>query len=152
MPYAWARVRNAAPARQSSRLAREQGGGAIIEFAFGAIVLFGLAAGIMDLSRAMHILDTIEHASREGVRYAAIHGDSSKDPKTDADIEAFTKDIAATTLETSKLTTQVSWDPDRNAGSRVTVTVSFDFSHMFTGLFPATEFDLTAESTYTATR
>ena len=60
-------------------LAVGTGGAAALEFAFAAIILLSLTMGVIDIGRAMHTMNTLEHAVKEGSRYASIHGSQSAD-------------------------------------------------------------------------
>jgi hypothetical protein len=62
------------------RMALDEIGQALVEFALILPVFLLLAVGIFDLGRAVFQVNTLAYASREGTRYAIVHGDSSEDP------------------------------------------------------------------------
>jgi Flp pilus assembly protein TadG len=54
---------------------KEERGQSLIEFAFGALVLIVLLAGIVDLGRGFYSYVVIANAAREGARYCSVHPD-----------------------------------------------------------------------------
>ena len=145
------------PRRRFSALLRrfsaEQDGVAAIEFALGAVMLFGLSIGIVDVGRYMFTVNAIEHASKEGARYAAIHSPGSVNPKTDAQIVTFIEN-SAIGMDVVAMTPDITWsDPVTYApGSRVTIQVDHPFNFFYAGIFSTTPFTLSAQSTYTVGR
>jgi Flp pilus assembly protein TadG len=126
---------------------REDGGAAIIEFAFGTVVFFGILAAIIDFSAAMYSANNVEHAAKEGVRYASIHGALSADPKSDAEIEAYVKGRVLS-LDSTKMSVSVTWTPDANPGSDVTIAVDYVYEAFFQNIIPSGPFTLKAKSTF----
>ena len=146
--------RPAGPLARLARFAANQDGIAAVEFAVGAVVLFSLSMGIIDSGRAMFALNNIEHASKDGARYAAIHGLQSIAPKDDTLIETFVKDKITGITTTTSMSVNTTWqDPLTNApGTTVTVAVTYPFTFFFGSIFSTTPFNLTAQSTMTISR
>ncbi len=61
------------------RLPRDEKGSAAVEFALGALVFFTVLFAIIEFGMLFWVNLTMQHAVREGARYA-ITGDKSKDP------------------------------------------------------------------------
>ena len=145
------------PRRRFSALLRrfsaEQAGVAAVEFALGAVLLFGLSIGIVDVGRYMFTVNAIEHATKEGARFAAIHSPGSVNPKTDAQIVTFIED-SAVGMDVAAMTPNITWsDPVTYApGSRVTIQVDHPFQFFYSGIFSTTPFTLSAQSVYTVGR
>ena len=138
------------------RFSADRAGAAAIEFALGSVILFSLTMGIIDIGRVMFTINSIEHATKEGARFAAIHGAQSLAPEgvgITPDVETFVKDNT-TGIDTTPMTVNVTWeDPLANApGTTVTVATTYPFSFFFAAILPTTSFDLTAQSVYTISR
>lgn len=152
-------ARLAPPARRFAwitRFSADQAGAAVVEFALGATVLFGLTMGIIDIGRAMFAVNSIEHATKEGARYAAIHGRSSIAPQgvgVTPSVQTFVTN-SMSGIDTGAMMVNVVWeDPVLNTpGSSVTVSVTYPFEPIFASVLGAATFNLTAQSTYTISR
>ncbi len=121
---------------------RSEGGQALVEFSLVGIVFFLLVFGMIDVGRAAWNYNTLAQATREGTRYAIVHGADATDPsgpgspyytspdidtKVTANVEKFAGGINDTLL-----TVQSEWiDGDNQAGSRVKVTSSYAYEPMF---------------------
>ena len=53
----------------------EERGQAVVEFALVAIIFFIVVFGTMDVGRAVWNYNTLAQATREGARFAVVHGD-----------------------------------------------------------------------------
>jgi Flp pilus assembly protein TadG len=62
------------------RSGRPSRGQAIVEFALAFPIFFILLIGLIEGGRFVFYSETLNHAAREGARYAIIHGDNSADP------------------------------------------------------------------------
>ena len=69
-------MRSSGPSRED-----RSRGQAMVEFALVAPMLFLLLLGIFEAGRFVLTLETLNHATREGARYAIIHGAGSGDPQ-----------------------------------------------------------------------
>lgn len=137
----------------------EERGQAVVEFALVSIVFFTLVFGTMDVGRAVWNYNTLAQATREGARFAVVHGDrcDSEPGCSAADlaaVEAIVLDNAAG-LNSSQVTVQVNWVCRTGLGScngvwdHVTVTSEYDYAPMsfFTGLFSLPSVTMTSTST-----
>ena len=96
-------------------------------------------------------MNTIEHAAKEGARYASHHGSQSIDPKTDQEIGDYIKQKAVG-VDSTDVTVQVQWNPDDAPGSVVVINVTYPFRLMYASVLSTDPYDLTARSTYTVSR
>lgn len=94
--------------------------------AFVIPVMLLFVVGIFEFGRVLYANHTIDHAAREAVRYAIVHGSNSDNIATDKDIEAVAVAKAAT-LDADKITVDATFDPSNTPGSVVTVLVSYEF-------------------------
>ena len=132
-------------------------GQALVEFALVGIVFFLLVFGMIDAGRAVWNYNTLSQATREGTRYAIVHGADSSDPSgpgsayytpPDADTK-ITETVAAFAggLDGSSLTVQSEWpDGDAAPGNHVQVTSTYTYEPMF-NFFGLVSFDMTSSST-----
>ncbi len=109
-------------------------GVAVVEFAFIAPILMMLTLGILDVGRAMHALNTMQHTAKEAARYASVRGSASASPASQDDIVKFVKN-AAIGLDAKRMSVQVSWAPNNSPGSAVVVDIAYDFNSMLVGIF-----------------
>lgn len=112
--------------RRILRLGRDARGGIAIEFAFAAPVMIVLSIGTVDIARAVWINNTLAHAAHEGVRYASARGAGAVSPATEAEIISYVKNRAAGILD-SEMTVAVTWTPDNDSGSRVSIALDYTF-------------------------
>ena len=138
-------------------LRRRERGQALAEFALVGLTFFVLVFGMLDVGRAVWNYNTLAEATREGVRYAIVHGADSSDPsgpgsayytapdsdtKVTDNVEAF-----AGGINTSQLTVQAEWiDGTNQPGERVRVTSQFTFDPIFNFL-GILSFTMTSSST-----
>ena len=140
---------------------RGEGGQALVEFSLVGIVFFLLVFGMIDVGRAAWNYNTLAQATREGTRYAIVHGADSFDPSgpgsayytsppsSDTKITAVVEKFAGG-LNLSKLNVEAEWlDSTNDAGNRVKVTTEYGFEPIFDFLFPDTIFDLMMTSSST---
>ena len=132
-------------------------GQALVEFSLAGIVFFLLLFGMIDVGRAVWNYNTLAQATREGTRYAIVHGADSSDPSgpgstyytppsTDTMVTQQVEMFAGG-LNTSQLTVQTQWPDGTNvAGSAVTVTSQYSYQAMFNFL-GIISFTMTSSST-----
>jgi Flp pilus assembly protein TadG len=121
-----------------------------VEFALIIPIFMLMTYGFMEIGRALFIQNSLGHAVYEAQRYAIVHGASSSSP-ADADaIEAVILEKAGM-LDGDLLTVDVSFAPDNEPGSVVTIRASYAFDYM-TGLVPLEAFDMTSTSAATIAR
>lgn len=109
----------------------------IIEFAIISPILFMLLFGTMEVAQILHTDLTLSRAVRDGARYATVRGAASEFPATIQEIKDTVK-ASAYLLDPNMITVAVSYDPNPNPGSKVTVrgTYTFDFGIPMLGSFP----------------
>ncbi len=130
------------------RMLRDNRGVAAVEFAFAFPILILLLVGTFDVGRALWYSSTLDHAAREGARYASLRGAESLYPASDADIQAFVRNRAIG-VDPSHLTVSVSWAPNSYSGGYVTVQVGRPFGFLLAGFLDLSPFEFTGESTMT---
>jgi Flp pilus assembly protein TadG len=141
------------------RVLRGQRGQALVEFSLVAIVFFVIVLGMIDAARAVWNYNTLAEATREGTRYAIVHGSKATDPSgpgsshytapsTDTKVTEKVQQFGGA-LSTSKLTVQSQWiDGTNAAGDRVQVTSSYQFTPFFSFAgFGSLTFTMTSSST-----
>ncbi len=131
-----------------ARMLRDTGGVAAVEFAFAFPILILLVIGTADVGRALWYTSTLDHAAREGARYASLRGAESSHPASVTEIETFTQNRAVG-INPSNLTVSVTWAPNSYSGGRVTVQVSRPFGFLLTGFLDLSPFELTGDATMT---
>ncbi|MCH8025660.1 MAG: pilus assembly protein [Chloroflexi bacterium] len=140
---------------------KRERGQALVEFAFVGIIFFILVFGMIDVGRAVWNYNTLAEATREGTRYAIVHGGNSLDPSgpgspyytapdsdtmVTANVEKFTSGMGDVLL-----TVKSEWiDGDNQSGSRVKVTSSYAFEPMFDFL-GIVSFNISSSSTMVIT-
>ncbi len=132
-------------------------GQALVEFALVAIVFFIFVFGMIDAGRAVWNYNTLAQATREGTRYAIVHGSDSTAPSGPGS-ETYTPPDSDTMvtqqvekfgggLNTSRLTVRSEWPDGTNiAGNQVTVTSEYEFEPIFNFL-GLVSFTMTSSST-----
>lgn len=136
-------------------------GQALAEFALVAPFFFLLLFGIIEGGRFLMYYETLNNATREGARYAIVHGSNSRCPSgpmppgetsfsicydpTGAQVVQTVKDAAFGILG-SGVTVTPAWGPTGNArDSDVTVTAAYTYSTLIP-LVPLPPISITAES------
>jgi Flp pilus assembly protein TadG len=115
-------------------------GQALAEFALAAPILFVLLLGIIEAGRFIYHYETLNNATRAGVRYAIVHGASSgdatgpPDDPTGADIKQAVSDATFGLLGVGDLTipdpvygTGINCSGCNKRGTPVTVSVTFTY-------------------------
>ncbi len=136
---------------------RGERGQALVEFSLISIVFFLLVFGMVDAGRAVWNYNTLAQATREGARYAIVHGGDSFDPSgpggdhytppnTDSMVTQQVEKFGGG-LNPSRLTVQTEWPDGSNiSGSHVTVISEYEFEPIFDFLGIAS-FTMTSSST-----
>lgn len=118
--------------KRTAKLLRDRSGVAALEFAFIAPALFLLTVGIIDVGRMMWTSSTLDHAAREGARFATVRGALSPQPTNQAEVEAFVAD-SAIGVNPANLSVTVNWIPNSNPGGTVTITVGYQYNSLLVG-------------------
>jgi hypothetical protein len=138
---------------------RSRRGQALAEFALVAPIFFLLLFGIIEAGRFMFYYEVLNHATREGARYAIVNGSNSLycptgtpapgsyacDP-TGEDVKDRVKSAAFSTLGTNLTVPTPTWAPDNSRGSTVTVTADYAYSTLIP-IVPLPAINVHAEST-----
>jgi Flp pilus assembly protein TadG len=96
----------------------------LLEFGLSFLVLLSMLYGIMEFGRAVASYNILAGASREGLRYASVHGSSSGSAASAADIQTIVRNWAIG-LDTSAVVVTTTWTPGNGPGSKVKVTASY---------------------------
>jgi Flp pilus assembly protein TadG len=126
-------------------------GAAVVEAAFVVPVLLLLLIGTMSGALMVISADEVAAASREGARYASVHGKSyafntGKPAATPEDIRQFVLQQSVT-LDPSQVTVTTTWDTSNRPGHFVTVEVRYQW----TGLWPFGDREFVCRSTQLVT-
>lgn len=121
--------------RRIRRFRSDCRGTTAIEFAFGAIVLTVAMLGAIDFTLAMWTTNTLKQVAADGGRFAAIRGAEKVSPATANDVIAYIRDRVAG-LDPDSLLVDVTWSPNNTAGSKVIVTIGYDFGFVAMGFLP----------------
>lgn len=127
---------------------RGERGQSLVEFSLIAVVFFMLVLGIVDVGRAVWHYNALAQATREGTRYAIVHGANSTDPVGPGDAQAVTDQVEqfASGLDLSQLTVTPAWpDGNNQPGNHVEVTSSYDYEPVF-GFFGVISIPMSSSS------
>ena len=119
--------------RHWRRLRADRRGALAIEFGFALPVLILITAGLFDVSLLLWSSSTIENAAAEGARFAIVNGGASPTPASAADIETYIR-TQAVGVPATALNVDVTWQPNNQSGSRVTVALAYTHNFLVGGL------------------
>ena len=128
---------------------RREQGQALVEFALISIVFFILVFGMIDVGRAVWNYNTLAQATREGTRYAIVHGSNSSSPSGPGNEAAVVNTVQTYGggLNPAQLTVNATWLGGSNApGSDITVTSQYTYEPIFNFL-GIVSFNMTSTST-----
>jgi Flp pilus assembly protein TadG len=108
------------------RLLGDRGGGVAVEFAVVIPLAVLVTIGAVEVARAVSVQASITQAAKETVRYASVRGAASGAAATEAELEAMAVQLAD--LADAGTLAEVTWNPDNNPGSVVTVDMQTTFS------------------------
>ncbi len=112
---------------QHTRGLRGQRGSAIVEFTLVSLMFFSLVFGLVEFGRALFAYSTVSSATREGVRYASVHGSESEHPATADVVSTY---IRSKAVGLQNVVVDVSWLPNNAPGSTVRVQVRYTFTSL----------------------
>lgn len=139
---------------------RQRRGQALVEFALVAPIFFFLLFGIIEGGRFILYYETLNNATREGARYAIVHGSRSSCPSgpmepgitppacydaTGAKVTQQVKDTAFGVLGPSLIVTPT-WPTDNARDSDVLVTATYTYNTLIP-IIPLPAISIRAEST-----
>lgn len=111
------------------RIRSDRRGGLSIEFGFAMPVLILMTVGLIDFSMLLWSTSTIENAAAEGARFAIVNGGASPSPKSAAEIETFIR-ASAVGVPAAALDVDVTWQPNNQSGSRVTIALAYNHTFL----------------------
>jgi Flp pilus assembly protein TadG len=119
-------------------------GQALAEFALVAPIFFVILFGIIESGRFIFHYEMLSSATRDGARYAIVHGGTSSNPATADEIEDVVLDSALAIADDGNLVVTTVWPVSNARGETVTVGVAYTYDPIVPLLPPIT---ITAEST-----
>ena len=107
-------------------------GATLVEFGLITFMYLILLFSVVEMGRMLIVYTALANAAHAGTRYAIVHGSdltsgASGPGNTTAVQTAVANFAAAGLLNTSSLNTSVSYSPNNNPGSIVTVTVTYTY-------------------------
>ncbi len=111
---------------------RRNRGAAIVEFALGFMLFIMMLVGVMEFGLAVWAYTTVAQATRQGARYAMVHG--SANPATADQIKSVVA-ANAVGLDLSNLTVTTTWSPANQRGAVVQVQVRYKLNLVAAPLF-----------------
>lgn len=121
-------------------------GQGLVEFALVLPVFLLLTLGIVEMGWLLYTNHTLTNATREGARYAMVHGDRSGDLATVSDVQAVVQDHSGA-LSSSVTVQNVDFEPDALPGSEVTVETTYDYQPIVGVIVGVSPFQLSGETT-----
>ena len=120
-------------------------GATMVEFLLVSVQLCLLMLAAFEFGRMVLIYTNVANAARIGVRYAITHGSSrigaagtTDGPATAAQIEAMVRDYARSGLvDTSRVIVTVAWPTNKEPGTPVSVTVTYQYDPFLVAAFGA---------------
>jgi Flp pilus assembly protein TadG len=100
---------------------------AMAEFAAVATVLLLLLFGIMEMGVVVYRYTTVSTAAREAARYAMVHGPTSENPATAAQVQAVAVGYAPF-LSTTDVTVTFPADPTLPLQKDALVSISYNYT------------------------
>jgi Flp pilus assembly protein TadG len=117
--------------RLSQKSSNERGS-AVLEFGLAFLLLFSVICAIMEFSWVVTTYNILAGATREGARYAMVHGSASGSAATQSDIQNVIRQWAVG-LDASSIVVTATWSPGNGAGGRVHVQSRYSVAPL-TGL------------------
>jgi Flp pilus assembly protein TadG len=104
-----------------------QRGSTMIEVAIAFLLFFTVLCAIMEFGRLVFAYNVLAGATREGARYAIVHGGSSGATATSDDIATVVRKWAIG-LDSNSVTVTTTWTPSNAPGAKVKVAASYTVS------------------------
>ena len=130
--------------RSKPECRRNERGAETIEFALAFILVFFLLYGVIEFGRAVYCYNTLAEATREGARYAIVHGSSSGSAASASDIQTMVRNWAVG-MNSSSVTVNTTWSPGNGPGGTVTVQSSYALTPI-TGMIFSSNMTLSSTS------
>lgn len=112
---------------KSSRRAAKQRGAYLVEYSLVILVFLVVLFGIMEFGRIVTAYNVLSGATREGTRYAIVHGSRSGVPATASDVQGIVRRWCIG-LDASAVTVTTEWPSGNFSGAPVTVTTRYDIT------------------------
>jgi Flp pilus assembly protein TadG len=123
---------------------RRQRGAMTLEFTLSFLLFFTVVYGIMEFGRIVASYNILAGATREGARYAIVHGSASGSVASASDIQDVVRHWSIG-LEKSSVVVTTTWTPGNTPGSNVRVQAQYTVLP-FTGLILANGLTLRSNS------
>jgi Flp pilus assembly protein TadG len=111
---------------------RRQRGAMTLEFTLSFLLFFTVVYGIMEFGRIVASYNILAGATREGARYAIVHGSASGSVASASDIQDIVRHWSIG-LDKSSVAVTTTWTPGNTPGSNVRVQAQYTVLP-FTGL------------------
>jgi len=119
-------------------------GAAMVEFALSFLLFFMVVYAIMEFGRVVACYNILAGATREGARYATVHGSASGAVASASDIQNVVRRWSIG-LDPNSVMVTTTWAPGNNPGKQVKVQAQYTVSP-FTGLILASGIPLGSNS------
>ena len=110
----------------------KQRGAAMVEFALSFLLFFTVVYAIMECGWVVARYNILAGATREGARYATVHGSASGSVATASDIQNVVRQWSIG-LDPNSVVVTTTWTPGNNPGNQVRVQAQYTATP-FTGL------------------
>lgn len=117
-----------------NRRRSQRGAAGMVELGIALPIFFTLLFGIVTYGHAMFADTQVSYAARAAARWASVRGSSSSTPATSATVQTYVRSKAKGLVANNLLVT-TTWSPNNQAGSNVTVDVSYSMTPIVKGIF-----------------
>ena len=122
----------------------KQKGGVIAEVGLALPVLLFMMLGLVDLGRGIAVKAALGGAVRAAARYASVRSTTSGDPATATNVRNYLRNHIEG-IDSSQVEVTTAWTPTNTRGSRVQVSVSYNFAPIMP-FIPVSSIQLTSSS------
>jgi Flp pilus assembly protein TadG len=106
---------------------RAERGAAALEFGLSFLIFFALVCGVMEFGRIVASYNILAGATREGLRYATLHGSSSGAAASSTDIQTIVRNWSVG-LDRNAVLVTTTWSPNNAPGSTVHVRAQYSLT------------------------
>ena len=103
---------------------QNQRGAVVLEFGLAFLAFFSVLYGVMEFGRIVASYNILSGATREGARYATVHGSASGSVASASDIQTIVRNWAIG-MNTSAVAVTTTWTPGNGPGGKVRVSASY---------------------------
>lgn len=111
---------------KSEKRAAAERGAYLVEYSLVFLLFVFVLFGILEFGRVITAYNVMAGATREGTRYAIVHGSQSGAPATSSDIQTKVRSWCIG-LDSSAVTVTTTWPSGNGPGMPVNVTTRYDF-------------------------